>query len=65
MVFSGDALFSGSVGRTDLPGGDFEQLEKSIRSRLYVLPDLTKVYPGHGQATTVAEEKAHNPHVRG
>lgn len=65
VVFSGDALFRGSVGRTDLPGGSFEQLEKSIRTRLYTLPDGTVVYPGHGGPTTVGEEKAHNPHVGG
>jgi len=63
IVFPGDALFRGSVGRTDLPGGSFEQLENSIRTRLYTLPDGTVVYPGHGGPTTVAEEKAHNPHV--
>ncbi len=63
-AFSGDALFRGSVGRTDLPSGDFDQLENSIRSRIYTLPDSTTVYPGHGESTTVGEEKAHNPHVR-
>jgi hydroxyacylglutathione hydrolase len=62
-VFSGDALFRGSIGRTDLPGGDFDQLEKSIRTRLYTLPDGTIVYPGHGGPTTIGEEKASNPHV--
>ena len=63
--FAGDALFKGSVGRTDLPGGDFGQLEKSIRTRIYTLPDGTAVFPGHGGPTTVGEEKANNPHVRG
>jgi hydroxyacylglutathione hydrolase len=63
-AFSGDALFRGNVGRTDLPGGDFGQLEKSIRTRIYVLPDETTVFPGHGGVTTVGEEKASNPHVR-
>ena len=62
-VFPGDARFRGSVGRTDLPGGDFGQLERSIRTRLYTLPDGTVVYPGHGAPTTVAQERAHNPHV--
>ncbi len=62
-AFAGDALFRGSVGRTDLPGGDFGQLERSIRSRIYVLPDETAVYSGHGEPTTVGEEKAHNPYV--
>jgi glyoxylase-like metal-dependent hydrolase (beta-lactamase superfamily II) len=64
-AFSGDALFKGNVGRTDLPGGSFEELEKSIRSRIYVLPDKTTVFAGHGDVTTVGEEKAGNPHVRG
>jgi hydroxyacylglutathione hydrolase len=64
-AFSGDAIFRGNVGRTDLPGGDFSQLEKSIRTRIYTLPDDTDVYPGHGGPTTVGEEKANNPHVRG
>jgi hydroxyacylglutathione hydrolase len=62
-AFSGDALFRGNVGRTDLPGGDFDQLEKSIRTRIYTLPDETTVFPGHGETTTVGEEKANNPHV--
>jgi glyoxylase-like metal-dependent hydrolase (beta-lactamase superfamily II) len=64
-AFVGDALFRGSVGRTDLPGGDFGKLENSIRSRIYTLPDETRVFPGHGGPTTVGEEKANNPHVRG
>jgi hydroxyacylglutathione hydrolase len=62
-AFSGDALFQGNVGRTDIPGGDFAQLEDSIRSRIYTLPDATTVFPGHGGPTTVGDEKAHNPHV--
>ncbi|MCF7686702.1 MAG: MBL fold metallo-hydrolase [Cephaloticoccus sp.] len=62
-AFVGDALFKSSVGRTDLPGGDFDQLERSIREQIYTLPDQTKVYPGHGPATTVAMEKATNPYV--
>jgi glyoxylase-like metal-dependent hydrolase (beta-lactamase superfamily II) len=64
-AFAGDVLFRGSVGRTDLPGGDFDELERSIRSRIYTLPDSTTVYPGHGGPTTVGEEKAGNPHVSG
>jgi glyoxylase-like metal-dependent hydrolase (beta-lactamase superfamily II) len=64
-AFPGDALFRGSVGRTDLPGADFGQLENSIRTRIYTLPGSTTVYPGHGGPTTVGEEKAHNPHVSG
>jgi glyoxylase-like metal-dependent hydrolase (beta-lactamase superfamily II) len=63
-AFSGDALFRGSVGRTDLPGGSFEQLEDSIRTRIYTLPDSTAVFPGHGEPTTVGEEKENNPFVR-
>jgi hydroxyacylglutathione hydrolase len=64
-AFPGDALFRGSVGRTDLPGGDAAQLERSIRSRIYTLPDKTTVFPGHGGTTTVGEEKESNPYVRG
>ncbi|HEY1765562.1 MAG TPA: MBL fold metallo-hydrolase [Opitutaceae bacterium] len=63
-AFVGDALFRGNIGRTDLPGGDFGQLEHSIRTRIYTLPDETAVYPGHGEPTTVGEEKASNPYVR-
>jgi glyoxylase-like metal-dependent hydrolase (beta-lactamase superfamily II) len=64
-AFVGDALFAGSVGRTDLPGGDFAVLEKSIRSQIYTLPDATRVFPGHGPDTTVGEEKRSNPYVAG
>ncbi len=60
----GDCLFHGSVGRTDLPGGDFPTLEKSIRERIYALPDDTVVICGHGPDTTVGHEKATNPFVR-
>ena len=63
MAFVGDALFAGSIGRTDLPGGDFEQLERSIREQIYTLPGATTIHPGHGPATTVHEEMAHNPYV--
>ncbi len=59
----GDCLFYGSVGRTDLPGGDFPTLEKSIRERIYTLPDNIVVISGHGPNTTVAHEKATNPFV--
>jgi glyoxylase-like metal-dependent hydrolase (beta-lactamase superfamily II) len=65
LAFVGDALFARSVGRTDLPGGSFEVLERSIRTQLYTLPDETIVYPGHGPATTVGAEKAGNPYVNG
>jgi glyoxylase-like metal-dependent hydrolase (beta-lactamase superfamily II) len=60
----GDVLFQGSIGRTDLPGGDHDTLIKSIRTQLYVLPDETEIYNGHGPHTTVGEEKKHNPFVR-
>lgn len=60
-VFTGDALFSGSIGRTDLPGGDFDTLIKSIKSRLFVLPPSTVVYAGHGEETTIEREMKSNP----
>lgn len=62
-VIGGDVLFSGSVGRTDLPGGDPATLAESISTQIYSLPDNTVVYPGHGPATTVEKEKAGNPFV--
>ena len=61
FLIAGDALFKGSIGRTDLPGGNHAQLIKSITDRLLSLPDETVVYPGHGPATTIGEEKRHNP----
>ena len=64
ILFSGDALFNSGIGRTDLPGGDFRQLERSIQSKIYSLPDSTIVYPGHGEPTTVGAEKKLNPYVR-
>ncbi len=64
-AFVGDALFNGSIGRTDLPMGDFDTLERSIRSQIYTLPDETVVYPGHGDRTTVGDEKQSNPYVSG
>lgn len=63
FVIVGDALFSGSIGRTDLPGGDYDQLISSIRSRLLTLPPQTIVYPGHGPHTTIAQERQHNPYL--
>lgn len=62
-LFAGDVLFSGSVGRSDLWGGDFSKLEKAIKTRIYTLPDETIVLPGHGEATTVEIEKRSNPYV--
>ncbi|MEJ7611497.1 MAG: MBL fold metallo-hydrolase [Ferruginibacter sp.] len=61
FVISGDALFKNSIGRTDLPGGDHDVLIKSIKEKLLVLPDETKVYSGHGPVTTVGEERRGNP----
>ena len=65
VVFSGDTLFNGSIGRIDLPGGNPSTLARSIRERLYALPDNTRVYPGHGSPTTIGHERVNNPHVRG
>lgn len=61
LLFCGDLIFRGSIGRTDLPGGDYEQLLASIRSQVYPLPDETRLLPGHGPATTLGEEKRTNP----
>ncbi len=63
FVIAGDVLFQGSIGRTDLPGGDFDTLSQSIRTQIYTLPDETKVYSGHGPVTTVGVEKRQNPFV--
>jgi len=64
-AFVGDALFHSSIGRTDLPGGSREVLERSIREQIFTLPDDTVVYPGHGPETTVEAERATNPVVHG
>lgn len=60
----GDALFAGSVGRTDFPGSSHDALIASIRRELYALPDDTRVYPGHGPGTTIGDEKRRNPYAR-
>jgi glyoxylase-like metal-dependent hydrolase (beta-lactamase superfamily II) len=62
-VFSGDTLFRRSIGRTDLPGGNYEQIVTSIREKLYTLDDNLVVFPGHGDPTTIIEEKSENPFV--
>jgi glyoxylase-like metal-dependent hydrolase (beta-lactamase superfamily II) len=63
--FCGDLIFAGSVGRTDLPGGNWDTLEQSIREQIYTLPDDTRLLSGHGPETTVGREKKFNPFVRG
>ena len=63
IVWGGDVLFRGSIGRTDLPGGDFDTLANSIHTKLFTLPDDVTVYSGHGEATTIGYEKKHNPFV--
>ena len=65
QLIGGDVLFRDSIGRTDLPGGDHDTLLKHIREDLYVLPDETIVYPGHGPSTTIGYEKMNNPFVQG
>jgi glyoxylase-like metal-dependent hydrolase (beta-lactamase superfamily II) len=64
FLVGGDVLFNGSIGRTDLPGGDYATLINSIQTRLFTLPDDTKVYPGHGPLTTIGFEKMNNPFVK-
>jgi hydroxyacylglutathione hydrolase len=61
LLFAGDTLFAGSIGRTDLPGGDYPQIIRSIHSRLLVLPEETRVIAGHGTPTTIGEERESNP----
>ncbi len=64
-LVAGDTLFQGSIGRTDLPGGDFAQIQRSIHNKLLSLPEETVVIPGHGDNTTIGEEKQFNPFLRG
>ena len=65
VAFVGDALFNGSIGRTDFPGSDHKTLERSIREQLYSLPSDTRALPGHGPNTTIGAERLSNPFVRG
>jgi glyoxylase-like metal-dependent hydrolase (beta-lactamase superfamily II) len=65
LLIAGDILMAGGVGRTDFPGGSFEKLAAGIRRQLYVLPDETVIYPGHGPETTIGREKRSNPFVQG
>ena len=64
VVFSGDTLFAGSIGRYDLPGGSLEALMNSIKNKLMILPDYVKVYPGHGPTSTIGEERRYNPFLQ-
>jgi hydroxyacylglutathione hydrolase len=64
VVFSGDVLFAGSIGRTDLPGGDHAAMLESLRTKVLPLADRSVVLPGHGPQTTVARERAHNPYLQ-
>ena len=60
-VFTGDTLFAGSIGRTDLPGGSYETLLEGVSNKLFCLEDDVRVYPGHGPPSTISQEKRHNP----
>jgi hydroxyacylglutathione hydrolase len=64
LLIAGDTLFAGSIGRTDLPGGDFKTIIRSIRDRLLPLPEDTRVIPGHGSVTTIGEERESNPFLQ-
>ena len=64
VVFSGDTLFAGSIGRTDLPGGSYEDLLGGVRKRLFCMEDDTRVYPGHGPPSSIGQEKRYNPFFR-
>jgi hydroxyacylglutathione hydrolase len=64
LLLAGDTLFAGSIGRTDLPGGDSHQILRSLRDRLLLLPDATRVVPGHGPETSIGEERHSNPFLQ-
>jgi hydroxyacylglutathione hydrolase len=64
LCFSGDVLFAGSIGRTDLPGGSMDAMWASLRDKVLTLPDETTVLPGHGPSTTIGRERATNPYLR-
>ncbi len=64
LLLAGDTLFAGSIGRTDLPGGDGRQILRSLRDRLLILPDTTRVLPGHGPETSIGEERQSNPFLQ-
>ena len=63
-LFSGDTLFAGSIGRTDFPGGSMNQLLKGVKEKLLILPEDTRVFPGHGEETSIGEEKRDNPYLQ-
>jgi len=64
-LFAGDTLFAGSIGRTDLWGGSFEEIMRSLKGKVLALPDSTIVYPGHGESTTIGQERHTNPFLIG
>ena len=64
-LFSGDTLFAGSIGRTDFPGGSLDELLKGVKEKLLILPETTRVFPGHGDETSIGEEKRDNPYLLG
>jgi glyoxylase-like metal-dependent hydrolase (beta-lactamase superfamily II) len=64
LLIAGDTLFAGGIGRTDLPGGDAQQIFTSIRTKLLTLPDVTRVVPGHGPGTTIGAERRGNPFLQ-